>query len=82
MTDTEEKVEVARAIIRSYEHERHVFEMGLRDYPGNVAEILISLAESVTILYDITKKPSKEYFTLVKLHRDVFNFIHGYKSEV
>lgn len=81
MNEKDPKVEVARAIIRSYGHERSVFKLRLKKYPGDKAKILQSLADSVKILYESTKKPSKEYFTLLKLYREVFSFIHSYRRE-
>ncbi|XP_011493877.1 PREDICTED: SET and MYND domain-containing protein 4-like [Ceratosolen solmsi marchali] len=80
--DKEEKVEVSRAIVRSKDQQRKVFEIGLDKYTGNKADILKSLANSIYILYQSTEAPSKEYFELLELFQQTFNQIYGYKFEL
>jgi hypothetical protein len=76
------RVKVSRAIIRSKEHQRSIYQIGLDKYKGSKEEILKSIASSISILFQSTQIPTKEYFELVTLFRNTFNEIYGYKYNV
>ena len=75
-------VDISRAIIRSKNHQRTIFEIGLDKYHGDKADILKCLARSISILSGSTKKPSKEYYELLELFKQAHNHIYGNKFEI
>ncbi|XP_014203382.1 SET and MYND domain-containing protein 4-like [Copidosoma floridanum] len=82
ITDSEEKLEIARALIHCEKWKKPVYEKKFEMSEVDPADIFKDLINSITKMYEIKVEPSHQYYSTLELFRYALNKYYGRKFEL